>query len=74
MAVKEWTGELVGQMHNCKITQQQLADQLGVTNRYVNMVLNGHRNPADAEERFRKALKEIVDSSEQDHSNTLDVQ
>lgn len=55
-----WRGNVVGQMHNYGITHKQLADQLGVTREYVSMVLNGHRNPADAEERFNAAIVELV--------------
>lgn len=57
---KEWTGDLVGLMHNHKITFAQLALRLGVTNRYVSMVINGHREPAGAEQRFRAAVEEII--------------
>lgn len=57
---KEWTGDLVGLMHNHKITFSQLAQKLGVTNRYVSMVLNGHRNPAGAEDRFRAAVNSLI--------------
>ena len=38
----------------------QLAEKLGVTNRYVSMVLNGHRDPQGAEARFREAVMEII--------------
>lgn len=47
-------------MHNHKISFQALADKLEVTNRYVSMVLNGHRCPSGAEERFRKAVNELI--------------
>lgn len=57
---KKWTGDLVGLMHNHKISFQALADKLEVTNRYVSMVLNGHRCPPGAEERFRKAVNELI--------------
>ena len=57
---KKWTGDLVGLMHNHKISIQMLADELGVTNRYVSMVLNGHREPAAAESKFTAALERIV--------------
>lgn len=56
---------MVGLMHNHKITFQMLADKLGVTNRYVSMVLNGHRDPDDAEARFRAAVDELI----ADHAN-----
>lgn len=60
MLPKEWTGDLVGLMHTHRITCQELADKLGVTNRYVSMVLNGHREPAGAEQKFRAAVEEII--------------
>lgn len=65
---KEWTGDLVGLMHNHKITFSQLADKLGVTNRYVSMVLNGHRDPAGAEQRFRTAVAQLISNPETDRA------
>lgn len=47
-------------MHDHKITGGQLADELGVSREYVSMVLNGHRSPGGAEERFTEALKSII--------------
>ena len=58
----QWTGDLVGQMHKHRISKQQLADHLGISREYVSMVLNGHREPAGAEEKFRQAVEEIVAS------------
>ena len=57
---KEWTGDLVGLMHNKKITFAQLAEKLGLSREYVSMVLNGHREPAGAEQKFREAVNELV--------------
>ena len=57
---KKWTGNLVGLMHNEKISFNELASELGVTNRYVSMVLNGHRDPEGAEEKFQAALDRII--------------
>nr|DAO23220.1 MAG TPA: CUT1-like DNA-binding domain protein [Caudoviricetes sp.] len=47
-------------MHCHRITGLQLAEKLGATNRYVSMILNGHRDPPEAESRFRKAVAEII--------------
>jgi transcriptional regulator with XRE-family HTH domain len=58
---KKWTGVLVGFMHEHGITQIQLADELDVSPKYVSMVLNGHRDPAGAEEKFTAAAKRIAD-------------
>ena len=57
---KKWTGNLVGLMHDEKISFSELADELGVTNRYVSMVLNGHREPEGAEEKFTAALNRLI--------------
>lgn len=57
---KDWTGDLVGLMHNKKISSTQLANQLGVTLQYVSMVLNGKREPAGAEEKFKAALEVLI--------------
>lgn len=61
MLPKKWTGNLVGLMHDEKVSFSELADELGVTNRYVSMVLNEHRTPAGAEEKFTAALNRIID-------------
>lgn len=55
----QWTAEIVGQMHKYKIAKKRLAEKMGVTPEYVSMVLNGHRNPAGAEQRFRDAVNEL---------------
>ncbi|MCB6366600.1 hypothetical protein LI291_10495 [Intestinibacillus massiliensis] len=68
---KDWTGNLVGLMHTHRITNQMLASHMGITDRYVSMVLNSKREPLDAENRFRRALDELI--SLQDHDNTPDV-
>ena len=56
----QWTAELVGQMHQHRISKTQLADHMGVTREYVSMVLNGHREPTGAEQRFRTALDDLI--------------
>lgn len=53
---------MVGKMHKFKITKTRLAEELGVTREYVSMVLNGHREPAGAKDKFRRAVDEIVAS------------
>lgn len=56
----QWTGDVVGKMHTAKISHKTLAEQLGVTREYVTNILNGHRAPKGAEDRFRTALDEIL--------------
>lgn len=60
----QWTDDMVGKMHNNRITMTQVAEKLGVTKAYVCMVLNGHRNPKGAEQRFMAALDELIKEKE----------
>ena len=57
---KEWTGEVIARMHVSRITKRQLAGHMGITPEYVSMVLNGHRNPPDAQGRFEKAVQDLI--------------
>lgn len=69
----QWTADLVGQMHKWKISMKQLAEHMGLSREYVSMVLNGHREPAGAELKFRKAVDEIIESLPE-KDTTLSVQ
>ena len=54
---EKWTGNLVGKMHNAKITQQDIADELGTTKAYVSMILNGTKTPKNAKQRLEEAFQ-----------------
>lgn len=56
----QWICTFVGQKHNHKVKNRELAKELGVTEEYVSMVLNGHRDPSGAEEKFTAALNRII--------------
>ena len=58
---KKWTGNLVGKMHNHRITNKMLADELGCTDRWVSAVLNGHRESSNAEQQFNDAVNRIIE-------------
>lgn len=60
MSIPKWTGQLVGKMHNYRITNIELAEVLGYDKNYVSMVLNGKKTPKGAKERFEKAVDEII--------------
>ena len=60
MLNKKWTGNLVGLMHDHKITKTMLAEELGVSREYVSMILNEHREPAGAECLFLDAVHSLI--------------
>lgn len=55
----QWTGDLVGKMHG-KITHIELANYLGIHPKYLSAVLNGRRCPKNAQERYERAVDEIL--------------
>ena len=56
----EWTGRIVGMLHTHRITQAELAAEMGVTAVYVSMVLNGKKTPKGIDERMEAAIQAIV--------------
>ena len=54
---EKWTGVLVGKMHNNRITQQDIADELGTTKAYVSMILSGSKTPKNARQRLEEAYQ-----------------
>ena len=49
----QWTAEIVGQMHLYGISHKELASEVGVHPKYLSMILNGHRDPKNGEERIQ---------------------
>ena len=56
----KWTGTVVSKMHVYEITQQELADELGVTKGYVSSVLHQKVTPKNAKQRVTAALDAIL--------------
>ena len=61
---EEWTGKLIGEMHNADISRAEVAKELGVSTAYVTMVMNGIRTPEGAEERLRAAFERVRSKKE----------
>lgn len=58
---EKWTGQIVGTMHNERITYDDLAKEMGVTKAYISMILNGARKPSGIAERVQSAVNAIVE-------------
>ena len=59
----QWTGEVVGEMHNNNITGKMLAAELGWHEKYLSQVLNSTDPPKRAEQKVRAALSVLIRSS-----------
>ena len=56
----KWTGVLIGKMHNNRVTNEELAKELGLCKSYVSMVLRCERKPPNAKEKFNEAYERII--------------
>ena len=57
----QWTADLIGEMHLNGVTAKQLAEEVGWNPKYMSVVLNGHREPKNAEQTLRAALARLVE-------------
>lgn len=62
----QWTADLVGEMHSNRVTHKQLALEAGWHPKYLSAVLNGHRDPKNAEKTLRAAFIRIVETKGQE--------
>lgn len=67
--VPEWTGEFVGRLHTHRVSQQELADALGVSRQYITMILNGWKTPTGAKGMLEEALLKVLEKRERKEDN-----
>ncbi len=60
MMPEMWTGDLIGRMHNAKVTKVDIANEMGVSKSYISMILNGVRESKNAEARLNAAFDAIM--------------
>ena len=58
--MENWIATVVGKMHLHKITQSDLAAVLGIRRDYLNKILNGKDNPANAKANITAALNKLI--------------
>ena len=58
--IESWTGQIVCLLHTHRITQAELAKEMGITAQYLSMVLNGKKNPKDIKRRMEDAIQDII--------------
>lgn len=59
----KWTAELLGEMHLAGVTAKQLAAEVGWNDKYLSVVMNGHREPKGAEAALKSAFQRLVDKN-----------
>ena len=61
----KWTGDVVGTLHVNNIEIRELAAKMGCAPEYVGKILNGKREPKNAEAKVKEALAELVKEREE---------
>lgn len=57
----QWTGQLVGEIHNAGLTIKQVAAEAGLNDKYVSQVLNADTESPKAEQKLRAALVRLCE-------------
>lgn len=57
----QWTGEVVGKIHNNRLTAKELAEELGWNDKCLSQVLNSENPPKNAEQKVNDALGRIIE-------------
>lgn len=55
----QWTGRLVGEIHNAGLTIKQVAEEASLNPKYVSTLLNGDADAKKAEDKLRSALERL---------------
>lgn len=58
----QWTGQLIGEIHNAGFTIKAVSEEAGLNPKYVSQVLNGKCSPGKAEAKLRAALQRMMES------------
>ncbi|MBR2895197.1 MAG: hypothetical protein IKC03_06015 [Oscillospiraceae bacterium] len=61
----QWTGKLVGEIHNAGLTIKQVAEEAGMNPKYISTVLNGDAEAPKAERKLRSALQRLCEQGKE---------
>ena len=64
-----WTGTIVRVMHVEEITQREIAAEMGISETYLSMLLNGARTTPGSKERVTQAVNNIRQRRKEARSN-----
>ena len=57
----QWTGRIVGELHNNRITLKELAKEVGWHDKYLSQVINAEQPPKGAEQKLTDAVKRLIE-------------
>lgn len=57
----QWTGRIVGELHNNRITMKELAKEVGWHDKYLSQVVNSENPPKGAEQKLTEAMNRLIE-------------
>ena len=57
----QWTGRIVGELHNNKLTLKELAKEVNWNDKYLSQVINSENPPKGAEKKLTDAVKRLIE-------------
>lgn len=64
MIPAQWTGRLIGEIHNAGFSIKQVSEEAGLNPKYVSAVLNRNAEAPKAESKLRAALERLAARSD----------
>lgn len=61
----QWTGRIVGELHNNKLTLKELAKEVNWNDKYLSQVINSENPPKGAEQKLSDALSRLIEKQEE---------
>lgn len=61
----QWTGQLIGEIHNAGFTIKRVAAEAGLNDKYVSQVLNADTESPKAERKLREALARLRETGKE---------
>jgi hypothetical protein len=62
----QWTGRIVGELHNNRITLKELAKEVGWHDKYLSQVINAENPPKTAEQKLTDAVKRLIEKQKEE--------
>ena len=57
----QWTGRIVGELHNNKLTLKELAKEVNWNDKYLSQVINSENPPKGAEQKLTEAMNRMIE-------------
>lgn len=62
----QWTGRIVGELHNNKITLKELAKEVNWNDKYLSQVINSENPPKGAEQKLTEAMNRLIEKQKEE--------